>query len=72
MHSTVKSKYFDGVVFCVFQFIRSMLNSTKFFNIIKNATILNNIHNTYNLRDTVVVICITLVLIKRVDVLNIR
>ena len=49
-----------------------MLNSTKFFNIIKNATILNNIHNTYNLRDTVVVTCITLVLIKRVDVLNIR
>jgi hypothetical protein len=38
--------------------------------IIKNAVILNIKHNIFNLRDTEVVICIILVLLKIVDGLN--
>jgi len=38
--------------------------------IIKNAIILNIIHNIFYVRDTEVVICIVLVLLKRVDGLN--
>ena len=38
--------------------------------IIETATILNIIHNIFNLRDTEVVICIILVLLKRADDLN--
>jgi hypothetical protein len=38
--------------------------------IIKNTIILNIIHNIFNLRDTEVVICILLVLLKRADGLN--
>jgi hypothetical protein len=38
--------------------------------IIKNAIILNIIHDIFNLRDTEVLICIILVLLKRSDGLN--
>jgi len=38
--------------------------------IIKNALILNNIYNIFNLRNTEVAICIKLVLLNRIDDLN--
>jgi hypothetical protein len=42
----------------------------EFNVIIKNAIFLNIIHNTFNLGDTEIVICIILVLINRADSLN--
>ena len=38
--------------------------------VIKNAIILNIIHNIFNLREAEVIICLILVLLKRADVLS--
>jgi len=38
--------------------------------ITKNAIILNIIHNIFNLRDTEVVVCILIILLKKADGLN--
>jgi hypothetical protein len=38
--------------------------------VIKNAIILNIIHNIFNLREAEVIICLILILLKRADVLG--
>jgi hypothetical protein len=38
--------------------------------ITKNAIILNIIHNIFNLRDTEIVVCMLIILLKKADALN--
>ena len=39
-------------------------------SIIKNVLILSNVHNIFNPRDTEVVICVMLIILKRADGIN--